>query len=109
MLENRRSDRIKLPQPLDARAGAVSAQIVDVSPTGLQLHHSEPLPARGGRIAVRFVLRGAAIELPCAVIWTPVHQLPKTTSGRPILTTGVRIETERSEIDKAYARLLAHF
>lgn len=109
MLDNRRSDRLKLPQPLDARAGAVSAQIVEVSPTGLQLHHSESMPARGERVAVRFAWSGASIELPCVVIWTSVHQLPKTTTARPLLVTGLRIATERGEIDKSYARLLTHF
>lgn len=108
MLDNRRSDRLKLPQPLDARAGAAAVLIVEVSPSGLQIHHSDPLPARGERLAVRFTWNGASIELPCAIIWTAVHQLPKTTISRPLLVTGLRIETERGGIDKSYARLLAH-
>jgi hypothetical protein len=105
MPDNRRSDRIKLPQPLDARAGGAAAQLVDISPGGLQLQHSEPLPPRNERVAVRFDWNGDSLLLTCVVMWTGIHRLPRTTSERPILASGLRIEPAGSDAERLFARM----
>lgn len=106
MLDNRRSDRIKLPQSLDARVGNVAVRLVDISPGGLQVHHPEALPPRGERVVVRFTWAGTVIELAALITWTTIHQLPKTTSERPLLSSGLRIESTKGD---GYARMLAHY
>lgn len=106
MLDNRRSDRIKLPQSLDARIGGVVGRLVDISPGGLQVHHPEALPPRGERVVVRFTWSGTLIELTAVITWTTIHQLPKTTAERPLLSSGLRIESIKGD---GYARMLAHY
>jgi hypothetical protein len=109
MLDNRRSDRIRLPQPIEARVGGASALLIDISPGGVQIHHSEPLPPRGEQVALRFTWGGTPLHLTAVVTWTAIHELPKTTSARPVLSSGLRLEPLAGESEKAFARMLAHF
>jgi hypothetical protein len=109
MLDNRRSDRITLPQPIEARVGGVLALLIDLSQGGLQVHHSEPLPPRGERVTLHFTWNGTRIELATVIMWTAIHELPKTTSARPVLSSGLRIELSNGEPANAFGRMLAHF
>jgi hypothetical protein len=109
MLDNRRSDRITLPQPIEARVGGVSARLVDISQGGVQIRHSEPLPPRGERVTLRFTWDGSPIQLTGVITWTSIHELPKTTSARPVLTSGLRLELPAGEPANVFGRMVAHF
>jgi hypothetical protein len=109
MLDNRRSDRITLPQPIEARVGGVPALLIDISQGGLQVHHSEPLSPRGKRVMLHFTWNGTPIELATVITWTAIHELPKTTSARPVLSSGLRLEPPIGEPASAFGRMLAHF
>jgi PilZ domain len=99
MIENRRSSRLRLAQPISATAGSSPVMLVDISQTGFQIHHREALPAKPERFNVRFLWNGALVRAECVAVWTTVHQLAKTTSERPTLSSGLRIESidERSQ------------
>lgn len=108
MLDNRRSNRITLPQPIEARVGGVSALLVDLSQGGVQVRHSEPLPPRGERVQLCFTWGGSAVQLPAVIMWTAIHELPKTTSARPVLTSGLRLELPAGEAANGFSRMVAH-
>jgi hypothetical protein len=99
MLDSRSSQRVKLARPIEGFAGALSLLLVDASGTGLQVHHREPLPAKGTPFVLRFSWNGLSIELECVVVWTAIHRLAKSTSERPVLSSGLRVVAgdERSE------------
>ena len=91
MLESRSAQRVKLPRPIEGHADAVAILLVDVSGMGLQVHHRNPLPPKGTRLAIRFTWNGASIRLECVAVWTAIHRLAKSTSERPILSSGLQI------------------
>lgn len=103
MVVTRRSDRIQLSEPIDAVVGAVEVQVVDVSPTGFKVHHTEPLPPRGASSTFRFTWNGVAVRLECVPIWTTIHRFARSTSERPTLASGLRI----NDADPASRQLLA--
>src|SRR5258708_29162880 len=109
MLDNRRSDRITLPQPIEARVGGASALLIDISRDGVQVHHSESLPPRGERVTLRFTWNGTPLQLSAVVMWTAIHELPKTTSARPVLSSGLRLESLAGESANNFGRMVAHF
>lgn len=108
MLDSRRSNRIKLLQPIEARVGGVPALLIDISPDGVQIHHSEPLPPRGERVMLRFTWNGTTLQLTAVIMWTAIHELPKTTAERPVLSSGLRLELT-GETGKGFGRMVAHF
>ena len=42
-------------------------------------------------------------------MWTAIHELPKTTSARPVLSSGLRLEPLTGESANAFGRMVAHF
>ena len=105
MLESRRFQRVKLPRPIEAKIGAAAVSLIDISLTGLQVHHQEPLPPRDQRCVLRFAWNGKPIQLECVVIWSAIHKLARSASERPTLSTGLRVDSEHP----AFAEMVAHF
>lgn len=60
--ERRQFQRLALTQPLDAWFGDYSVRLIDVSATGAQIEHDEPLPD-DARALLRFWWRGQELEV----------------------------------------------
>jgi len=105
MLESRRFQRVKLPRPIEAKVGAVAVSLIDVSLTGLQVHHQDPLPPRDQRCVIRFAWNGTPMQLECVVVWSAIHKLARTPSERPTLSTGLRVDSDHP----AYAAMVGSF
>ena len=63
MNDDRRAyQRLTLTEPLDAWFGDFNVRLVDVSITGAQIQHEEPIPS-GARGLLRFYWRGQEVEI----------------------------------------------
>lgn len=102
MLNNRRSERFTLPTPIDATAGTLPVTLIDVSRSGFKVHHHEALP-KGAAFTLRFRWGSSFVRVSCTAMWTTMHRLARTTSERPTLASGLRIES----LDAATERVLA--
>lgn len=60
--ERRAYQRLTLAEPLDGWFGDFSVRLVDVSASGAQVEHDEPIPS-GARALLRFYWRGDEVEI----------------------------------------------
>ena len=60
--ERRAYQRLTLVEPLDGWFGDFSVRLVDVSASGAQVEHDEPIPS-GARALLRFYWRGDEVEI----------------------------------------------
>ncbi|HEX6088188.1 MAG TPA: PilZ domain-containing protein [Thermoanaerobaculia bacterium] len=60
--ERRAYQRLTLTEPLDGWFGDFSVRLVDVSASGAQVEHDEPIPS-GARALLRFFWRGEEVEI----------------------------------------------
>ena len=60
--ERRAYQRLTLTEPLDGWFGDFSVRLVDVSASGAQIEHDEPIPA-DARALLRFYWRGQEVEI----------------------------------------------
>ncbi len=67
--ERREYQRLNLTKPLDGWFGDFAVELVDVSASGAQIVHDDPLP-EGARGLLRFTWRGEDIELTAEVART---------------------------------------
>ncbi len=92
MLQNRHFERFRFSSPIEATAGTVVVQLVDVSRTGFKVHHQEAMPPKGEPFTLRFRWNGSVARLQCVTMWTMIHRLARSMSERPTLSSGLRIE-----------------
>jgi hypothetical protein len=60
--ERRAYQRLTLTEPLDGWFGDFAVRLVDVSASGAQVEHEEPIPS-GARALLRFFWRGEEVEI----------------------------------------------
>jgi hypothetical protein len=106
MLQNRRFERVQLPDPVDATAGTICVVLVDVSPTGFKVHHQEQLPPKGEPFALHFAWNGEWIRVQCVTAWTTIHRFARSTSERPTLSSGLRIERADADSERSLAAMI---
>lgn len=103
----RRMERFVLPSPVEATAGAISITLLDVSLNGFKVQHQEQLPPKGEPFTLRFRWNGKPLRLECSTMWTTIHRFARTTSERPTLASGLRIESADASWDRLFETIIA--
>lgn len=109
MLVHRRSERFTLPTAIDATAGTLPVSLIDVSRSGFKVHHQEQLPPKGETFTLRFRWNGSFVRVQCTTMWTTVQRIARTTTERPTLASGLKVEAIDTVSQKAFEALLAAF
>lgn len=109
MLVNRRSERFTLPTAIDATAGILPVSLIDVSRSGFKVHHQDQLPPKGETFTLRFRWNGSFVRAQCTAMWTTVQRIARTTTERPTLASGLKIESIDTVSQKTFDALLATF
>jgi PilZ domain-containing protein len=104
--ELRAAERFRTAEPLPGSFGAASIALLDISLSGAQIEHSQPL--RLGTLARLAFKRGeVAVTAQARTMWSHLSKSPNG-QGKYLYHSGVRLEAKTIEYDEALRELLEH-
>ena len=104
--ELRVTERFRTAEALTGSFGSASVTLIDVSATGAQIEHSQPLRI-GTRARLWFKRVDVAVNLQAVTIWSHLSKTPNV-QGKYLYHSGLRIETDTSDFDYALQAMLDH-
>ena len=104
--ELRITERFRTAEALAGSFGSASITLIDVSATGAQIEHAQPLRI-GTRARLWFKRGEVAVSLQAVTIWSHLSKTPNV-QGKYLYHSGLRIEAETRDFDYALQALLDH-
>jgi hypothetical protein len=104
--ELRITERFRTAEALSGSYGSASVTLLDVSATGAQIEHSQPLRI-GTRARLWFKRGDVSLNLQAVTIWSHLSKTPNV-QGKYLYHSGLRIEADTREFNYALQALLDH-
>lgn len=89
VVERRKVQRVKLPEPMRGACGLTRIFVADVSTNGLKIVHQDRVGEIGADVNVRFDWDGKTVLLSCRIVRSLVHTTEAT--GKQLFHSGLAI------------------
>lgn len=97
-------ERIRLLPHLDAAAGSIKLELIEISMGGARLQHYQPLHV-GTRINLRFAWGPDRVSIPAVVVRCSVERFGATS----LFLSGVRFDTTDAQAKAQIKAMIGHF
>ena len=104
--ELRIAERFRTAEALVGSFGSASVTLLDVSASGAQIEHAQPLRI-GTRARLWFKRGDVSVSLQAVTIWSHLSKTPNQ-QGKSLYHSGVRLEAESRDFHYALQALLDH-
>ncbi len=102
--ELRVAERFRTAEPLIGSFGSASVTLLDVSASGAQIEHAQPLRI-GSRARLWFKRGEVAVSLQAVTMWSHLLKSPNT-QGKYLYNSGLRLEADSPDFYHALQALL---